>query len=173
MAKASHNKLWDMKYTIPSWSERVLCLFKVTCSVKEVIYMITCYARLPSHMYSGDPYYLAHFAKYNLHQVCTDSDSFLICVDNHCLAIMLPNKDHFKSRAQANWRIHWHWRRIDKSWQRQLYDEHWRWWWQNPQDRDPQWSLYSRHLDSTAQSPTLDSTGIGHSFWPNGNMYGQ
>ena len=35
-------------------------------------------------------------ANYKLHQVYLDSDSFLIGVDNHCLATMSPNKDHFK-----------------------------------------------------------------------------
>ena len=58
--------------------------------------MIAYYASFPFHMYSGATYFLAYKANYNLHQVCFDSDSYIIGVDNCCLATMSPNNNHFK-----------------------------------------------------------------------------
>ena len=47
-------------------------------------------------MYSKALHNVAVAANYHLHQVCFDSDSFLIGLDNNCLATMSHNKDHFK-----------------------------------------------------------------------------
>ena len=71
---SSHNKPWDMKYTIPSWRESTLFLFKIMCFFEKVIHMIASDARSPFYRYSEAPYYLAYTAK-NFHQVCFDSDS--------------------------------------------------------------------------------------------------
>ena len=66
------------------------------CSFEKAIFMIAYYARFCFWRYSGAPYYLAYTVNYKLHWVCIDSISFLAGVDNHCLATMSPNKDHFK-----------------------------------------------------------------------------
>ena len=96
MPRKIHNKTWDMKYIVHRWSERALFLFKVMCSFEKSICMIAYYASFPFHKYSGVPYFPAYKANYNWHQVCFDFDSCIIGVNNHCLATMSPNKDHFK-----------------------------------------------------------------------------
>ena len=95
MSTSSHMP-WDMKYSIPSLSEKALFLFKLMCSFEKAICMIADYASILFHWYSGAPYYLAYSANYNLHLVCFDSDAYLIGGDNYNLATISPNKDHFK-----------------------------------------------------------------------------
>ena len=116
MPKSSHNKPWEMKYTIPSWSESTLFLFKVMCSFEKMICMNAYYSRFPFGKCSGAPYHLAYRANYNLHWVCFDSDSFLVSVDNHFWPQCLPMKAISRissSNQLKNALAFWH--RIDNS----------------------------------------------------------